>query len=249
MRLIVYLLFLLFPLVSFSQSTTEALAMGQDVNVLFRNEATGSIFMHSRGFGANFRRLYHVTGKRKRLFEIEMANMRHPKEEKKKNDGQRSYFYGKLNNLLMVRFGYGYQQTLYRRAERKGLEVRMVYAGGPSLCFSKPVFLVVSYQDTLFGGGVLTKTVAYNPAQDNIVNILGRAPMFYGLQDTKIIPGLYAKLGFSIEYGELRNSIKAVEVGVIVDYFPQSAPLMAYVTPEKFFVTLYLGFHFGKRWY
>lgn len=235
----------------FSQSASQALAAGQDINVLFRNEATGSIFMHSRGFGANYRRLWHVTGERKRLIEIEGLNMSHPKELKVKRDRGKSYYYGKLNSLLFIRAGYGYLQTLYRRAERKSIEVRMVYTVGPSICFAKPVFLEVEYPDPYSptGDNYIYKTEAYDPAKHNQNNILGRAPIFYGLGSTKIYPGAYGKLGFSFEYGETRNSVKAIETGVVVDYFPKAVPTMANVSPENFFVTLYLGFHFGKRWF
>jgi hypothetical protein len=245
---------LLFAENIFSQSAGQALEAGQDVNVLFRNEATGNFSAHTRGFSANYRRLWHVTGTRKRLIEFELLNMRHPKEEKVKHDHGKSYYYGKLNNLTFIRAGYGYQQTLYRRAERKSIEVRMVYSVGPTICFAKPVFLEIQYPDTLSiasGGGdnVITKIEAYDPAKHNQDNILGRAPLFYGLGQTAVYPGAHAKLGFSFEYGELRNSIKALETGVVVDYFPVGIKTMAYVPAENFFVTLYVGFTFGKRWF
>ena len=250
-RIAFLVLSFLFTETVFSQSAGQALAAGQDINVLFRNESTGSIFMHSRGFGANYRRLWHVTGERKRLVEIEACNMSHPKEQKVKRDRGKSYYYGKLNSLLMVRAGYGYLQTLYRRAERKSLEIRMVYNIGPVLCLAKPVFLEVEYPDTLSPqtDNFIYKTEAYDPTKHNQDNILGRAPMFYGLGSTKIYPGLYGKLGFSFEYGEMRNSIKAIETGVIVDVFPKAVPTMANFASENVMVTLYLGFHFGKRWF
>ena len=244
---------LLFTKTMFSQSAGQALEMGQDVNVLFRNEATGNISMHSRGFSANYRRLWHVTGERKRLIEFELLNMRYPKEQKIKHDHAKSYYYGKLNTLTFLRAGYGYQQTLYRRAERKSIEVRMVYSIGPTLCFAKPVFLEVQYPDTISavtgGDNMITKTEAYDPLKHNQNNILGRAPVFYGLGQISVYPGAHAKLGFSFEYGEMRNAVKALETGVVLDFFPKAVPTMAYVKPENFFVTLYVGFTFGKRWF
>ena len=38
----------------FSQSTSQAIANGQDPNVLYRNEMSFGVFAHSRGFGVNF---------------------------------------------------------------------------------------------------------------------------------------------------------------------------------------------------
>jgi len=133
--------------------------------------------------------------------------------------------------------------------------VRMVYSVGPTICFAKPVFLEIQYPDTLSSSGstggdnMITKTEAYDPAKHNRNNILGRAPVFYGLNHTAVFPGAHAKLGFSFEYGEMRNAIKALETGVVVDYFPKAVQTMAYVAPENFFVTLYVGFTFGKRWF
>lgn len=244
------LIFFLFPENLFSQSASQALAQGQDINVLFRNESTGSIFMHSRGFGANYRRLWHVTGEKKRLIEVELLNMSHPKEEKIKRERGKSYYYGKLNSLVFLRGSYGYLQTLYRRAERKSIEVRMVYNAGPVICFAKPVFLEVEYPDPFSpANSYIYKTEAYDPEKHNQVNILGRAPLFYGLGSTRLYPGAFAKLGFSVEYGEIRTAVKALETGVIVDFFPDAVPTMARFPKENVFVTLYLGFHFGKRWF
>lgn len=253
MRLYLRIFLLFFAFVfcesGYSQSASQALAAGQDINVLFRNESTGSIFMHSRGFGANYRRLWHVTGERKRFIEFEGSTMSHPKEQKIKRDKSKSYYYGKLNSLFFVRASYGYLQTLYRRAERKSIEIRMNYSAGPVLCFAKPVYLEVEYLDTLGHDNYIYKTEAYDPAKHNQDNILGRAPLFYGLGSTKIYPGAFAKLGFSFEYGEMRNSVKAIETGVVVDFFPKAVPTMAKFPAENVFVTLYLGFHFGKRWF
>ena len=71
----------------FSQSTSQAVAKGQDPNVLYRNEMSFGIFAHSRGFGINFMRAKHVTGTRKRLLEVQALNMKHPKEFKVSNNG------------------------------------------------------------------------------------------------------------------------------------------------------------------
>ncbi|HEX7414339.1 MAG TPA: hypothetical protein VF411_09885, partial [Bacteroidia bacterium] len=62
-------------------------------------------------------------------------------------------------------------------------------------------------------------------------------------------PGVYGKLGFSFEYGDRTNAIKSLELGAVVDCFPSAIPIMAYNKPENFFVTLYVAFHFGKRWF
>jgi hypothetical protein len=230
----------------FAQSAQQALDQGKDVNVLFRNEATGGVYMHSRGFGAIYRRYWHVTGKLKRLIEFEGLNMRHPKQMAIKNDGGgKSYDYGKLNALLFIRGGFGFQRTLYERADRKSIEVRMLYSIGATICFAKPVYLQV---DSSQGGNATVLDVPYSTSI-NQNNIVGRSPVFEGIQNMKVYPGVYGKLGFSFEYGDRSNSIKAIELGSVIDCFPSAIPIMAYNKAENFFVTLYVAFHFGKRWF
>ena len=230
-----------------SQSAQQALDQGKEVNVLFRNEATGGIYMHSRGFGAIYRRYWHVTGKLKRLIEFEGLNMRHPKQTAIKADGGgKSYDYGKLNALLFIRGGFGFQRTLYERADRKSIEVRMLYSIGATICFAKPVYLQV---DSSQGGNPTVLDVPYTPSI-NQANIVGRSPVFDGIQNIKIHPGVYGKLGFSFEYGDRSNAIKAIELGSVIDCFPSAVATMAPpVKAENFFVTLYVAFTFGKRWF
>lgn len=234
---------------AFSQSAQQALDAGQDVNVLYRNESTGGIFMHSRGFGANYRRYWHVTGKLKRLIEIEALNMKHPKEISEKSDlGGKSYKYGKMFGLLFLRAGVGFQRKLYERAERKSIEIRMLTTLGISLCFAKPVYLQVAYIDPYNPNTYSVKNEAYDQTVSQ-GDIVGRAPWFDGLQSLKVHPGLYGKLGFSFEYGSKTNAIKAIETGVTVDAFPKAVQTMAFNKAENFFVSLYVSFNLGKRWF
>lgn len=241
--------FFIFHVNSTAQSAPEVIASGGDLNVLYRNEATGQVFAHSRGFGANYRRIKHVTGSRKRIIEAELLSMRHPKETRLKRDQGKSFFYGKLNSLMMLRGGFGYQNTLYKRAERKSVEIRVNYTVGPTLCLAKPVFLEIEYPDPFNIYGTITKTEKYDPARHDENNILGRAPYIYGFDQLKVYPGAHAKLGFSFEYGELRTAVKAIETGVMVDAFPNPVRTMAKNPAESVFVTLYVGINFGKRWF
>jgi len=239
--------FLLLTALCFSQSAPEALAQGQDVNILLRNESTGSIFIHARGFGADYKRLYHVTGTRKKFYEISLLNMRHPKEYKIKQEGvggNKSFYYGKLNSLFMLRGGLGYQKILYERAERKSIEIRMNTSFGANITFAKPVYLYVFKENLL--QPIIEK---YNPDEHNLSNIAGRAPALYGFGNMTVYPGGYAKMGFSFEYGEYSDEVRAIETGVVVDAFIVPVPIMAHVRKEQVFVTLYVSFVFGQKWF
>lgn len=233
----------------FSQSTSQAIANGQDPNVLYRNEMSFGIFAHSRGFGMNFMRAKHVTGTRKRLLEIEALNMKHPKEIKISNntDNSKRFIYGKLNNILLFRGGVGYQTTIFKRSDRKSVEIRTAYFLGGNLTFAKPSYILVYRENAT--GNKFEESIKYDPEIHTIDSIAGRGPLLDGLGEMKVYPGLYAKANLSFEYAPFSNKVKAIETGVIFDYYPKALPIMAHNPAENFIITLYVGFVFGKKWF
>jgi hypothetical protein len=238
---------IIFPWSLFSQSES-GLAQG-DLNVLYRNEASGSLFIHSRGLGINFRRGFHVTGEKKRVLEAEFASMRDPKEVKVAlNENSKGYYYGKLNSLFMLRFGAGRQNILFRRGERKSVEIRHgLYVGG-SICFAKPVYLDILHNTPGSEPMPLT-TEQYDPEFHSMNNIYGRSNFLTGIQKTKLFPGGYAKFNISCEFGEKYSDIKSLELGIVADVYPFPVPVMAYNSRSSYFLTLYASLVIGKKWY
>ena len=122
-------LFILFSLFTFSVSGQELqddlsrLERGEDLKVLYRNESSIGLYVHSAGgLGLAYRRGYHVHGTRKRMLEIEVQNFRHPKEIKSVNayyDNAKGFSYGKLNSFLIIRPGIGVQNIQRKRLKRK----------------------------------------------------------------------------------------------------------------------------------
>lgn len=250
LKRILYIFLALLPsVICFSQSTTQAIENGNDPNVLYRNEMSFGVFAHSRGLGINYMRAKHVTGTRKQLFEVEVLNLKHPKEIKisVNTDNSKRFVYGKLNSVLLFRSGVGYQTTLYRRSDRKSVEIRSSYYVGGNLTFAKPNYILV-YRET-FAGNKYQESVKYNPAIHTIDSISGKGPLVDGLSEMKIYPGFYAKANLSFEYAPFSNKVKAIETGIIFDYYPKALPMMAHNPAENYLVTLYVGFVFGKKWF
>lgn len=248
-RFYIFLGFILFLNTGFAQSTQEVLDAGGNVNVLFRNESSWGIFIHSRGLGVNYMRAKHVTGTRKKLFEIQALNIKHPKEIKVSNslDNSKRFKYGKLNNVFVLRGGVGYQTTIYKKADKKSVEIRSAYFLGANLSFAKPSYILV-YRQSLTGVKY-QESIRYNPEVHNIDSVSGRGPLLDGLGELKVYPGFYAKANLSFEYAPYSNKVKAIETGVIFDFYPNALPIMARNTPENFIVTLYVSFVFGKKWF
>lgn len=225
------------------------LQSGEDVKVLYRHEASFGLFMHSAGgFGMAYRRGEHVTAKRKRMFEIEMSNFKHPKEVKSVNSyysNSKGFIYGKLNAVLLVRPGLGYQNILYQKSDKKSVEIRYSYFVGATLAFAKPAYLEIKK-------GTYTSvpsTERYNPEIHKQEDIFGKAPFFKGIEKTIIYPAAYAKLALSFEYADRYNALKAIETGAVVDVYPKAVPMMAFNKKQQVFVSLYLKIIWGKKWF
>ena len=183
------------------------------------------------------------------MVEFELVTMKHPKEVKTVNpyvDNAKGFIYGKQFSVAMLRAGYGIQKVIYSRSDKNGLEIRYNGYLGASLAFAKPVYLNILYIDDQ--GVISIVPEKYDPDKHDIVNVVGKAPFFTGIGESKLHPGLYGKFSFSFEYGDKDTKIRALEAGVVVDGYLKEIPIMAFTDNTNIFVNLYLAYYFGKRW-
>jgi hypothetical protein len=216
--------------------------------VLLKKELTGGITIHNLGMGGNIRKGVNKTFFNSRIFELELVSMKHPKQVRMINPyyyQAKSFVYGKLNYVLILRASYGFKKLLNRKPYWGGIELRALYMGGVSVAFAKPVYLVF-WDETI----TYTKVERYNP--DNPFHdeeyIFGRARFAEGIGEIKVYPGIFVKGGLNFEFGTLNSKIRALEVGAVAEYFPVAIPIMAYNPEQSFFFTFYLNFSLGKRY-
>jgi len=259
--------FILFCVLTFSSFGTNVLAQLVEEadtlgdNILLRKELYGAAIFHSAGWGFGFRIGQNRTYYNKKMFEFDLVEMKSPKEYKRSNasfTNSRRYVYGKLNNLYLLRAGYGAQKLLNRKPYWGGIEVRLFYYGGLSVGLAKPVYLYIANYtivDNQLYYDITTEKYdpeVHFPWRVNIpsrdIDIYGKAPVYKGFNEIKPFPGAYAKLGFNFEYGSYNQSIKAIEVGATIDAFPKAIPVMAFNDPYHFFINVYISFTFGKRY-
>jgi hypothetical protein len=225
---------------------------GSTLNVLYRNDMSGKIFATTRGVGVAFRKGKHVTANSRTFYDIEIQNLRHPKEIKTAGDAdsRRRFVYGKVNSVLVLRGSIGMQNVIFRKSDHKAVEVRYSYSIGPALAFAKPYYVQI-YKNTFAYGRTQTKLVKFdteNFSQDS-GRVVGRGSFTDGLAETVIYPGLNAKFNLSFEYAPYTNLIRALETGVSLDYFPKALPIMARNPAENFVLTVHVGFVFGRKWF
>lgn len=220
---------------------------GSNLNILYRNDASGKIYAHTRGFGISYRRGKHITGKIRSFYEIDFQGLRHPKEIKISGtaEDRKRYVYGKLNSVHILRGNIGMQNVIYSKADSKAVEVRMAYSAGPVFAFAKPYY----YQITGFYYLTDPTEMRFNTESFTQDSVIGKGRFSSGLAETVLYPGINGKFNLSFEYASFTNLIRAIETGISVDYYPKALPIMARNPGENLVITLYVGFVFGKKWY
>jgi hypothetical protein len=233
-----------------------------DMGILLRREKSGNIMLHTLGYGLGYRFGTNKTYYKNLMFDFDLLEMRAPNQTRRYNENfpnPRSYVYGKLNNLYILRAGIGQQHLLNRKPYWGGVEVRAFYYGGFDLGLAKPSYLYIAYYVVVDNQIQVDKTVLerYDPEKhfpyiganpSCLCDIYGRGPILSGFDKIKPYPGLYFKGGFNFEFSALNDRIKALEAGVTLDAFPTRVPIMAFKDPNLLFITGYLSFHFGKRY-
>lgn len=249
-KIVTFLLLLFFPALLFGQLDTDADWKRQ----VYDHEITGGIMLHNRGYGINIRYLKYKDGFSKFGFEYDLVSIRHPKEQKiSTNNLTRGYVYGKLNGLFSLRVGYGRDKILIDKTDQGSISISWATFGGASFGLLKPVYLEV-FVENVQGLDVLS-TERYDPLLHDFSRIYGQAPFFQGIEKTSLRMGLYLKSGFVFDYNWRDESITALEIGAVVDYFPQlglysdeKVPIMYEAQNYNLWLQFYLTINFGKKW-
>jgi hypothetical protein len=219
--------------------------------VLMKHEFSGGVTLHSSGWGLDFRRGRNVTGYLKRMYEIELTGLKHEKEIKSVNpffENAKSYVYGKMNTLTVLRLGYGFQKIITGKGDRGGVELRLNYMGGFGAGLVKPVYLDILYPTNVLPFEFEVVTERYDPGLHFVDNIYGRSGITRGLDEIKFYPGIYSKLGLSYEVGNEWDRIFSIETGILLDAFLDKIPIMALTDNKQFYPNFYITILFGKKW-
>ena len=210
-----------------------------------------------RGFSvaANFGKIvsYHKT----RFYHIELGSLRHPKEFRQNDQfsrrfGGRAFIFGKQNAFFALRGGWGEKRLLTDKALKKGLAIGYMYEVGPSIGITKPYYLILN--NTF--DSVQTEERFTGDNEDvftDINRIQGAASFGRGITELGIIPGAQFKLALHFAWGAFDEYVKAMDVGIMGDFYFQRVPILVDDSFEgarnqPFFLNLFVSMQFGKRW-
>jgi hypothetical protein len=240
---------LLIIAVMFSSGITSLYAQGEldeQQKIFFRNERSFAILLHTDGFGLSYRQGKRLNYLNKRLLDIDFGTLKHPKEVKLSNPYYQTngtFVFGKLNSVFFLRGGLGHQHELYKKADLGGISIRYFYSAGPVVALYKPIYYKVLYP--LGRNKFEIKEEKFEVSIHQPGDIFTKAPFTKGLNETKLLPGLYAKTGFNFEYSKQDKVIHAIEVGSQINIFPKKIPIMASFDNKAIFFSLFVSYRFG----
>jgi hypothetical protein len=219
--------------------------LNEQQKVFFRNERSFAILLNTDGIGVSYRGAKRIDYLNKRFLEIEAGTLKHPKEYKlstQYNQGG-SFVFGKLNSTFYIRGGIGHQHELFKKADLGGISIRYFYSAGPVIALYKPIYYKVLYQISANEFDIKVEKFSASIALPQ--DIYSRASFTKGLNETKVLPGLYAKGGFNFEYSKEDKIIHAIEAGALINAFPKKIPIMASSNNKTIFFSLFVSYRFG----
>ncbi len=233
-------LLLLLPFITFGQGEIAKF------NTVFKDNYSVGLGLRNSSLEFSYRKGYFVSIYERWFYELEFSQIKDPKEIKFSNPfylTTTKIYFGKTNAFYEMRFGYGRMNILTQKMDRGSVEIRFLLSGGGSLGLVKPVYYTV-----------LDKTATYEydtKFTENLLlqQVIGMAPFYKGLDELKINPGGYAKVGISFEHSKKENAIAALECGISLSAFLLPVNLIYGQTGRHFFPSLFLEYRIGTYFY
>lgn len=240
------LLFLIL-LIVFTKVTIRAQGeLDEQQRVFYRNERTAAFSLNSNGYSIGYREGKRLDFLNKRIFDLELAILKHPKELKLTNPFVQvgnSFVFGKLNNVFTLKGSIGHQREIFKKKDLGGVSIKYFYSAGPSLAFTKPIYYNVLYLGP--GNTYELKQEKFNIDIHQPADIYSRASFFKGTRELGVIPGVYAKAGFNFEYSKEDRIIHAIELGISAEAYLKKIPIMAAEDNNALFLNLFVCYRIG----
>ena len=197
------------------------------------------------GYGIFFEMGRASSVKKSLLYQLELGERKHIKEDKQSNPFINSipFVYGKENFFYPVKLGVQQQVLLGNKSNKNGVSITANYGGGISLALLRPYYLQVQKGNDLI-------YVKYDsPDSSLFLNgpIYGGPTFGKGWSDLTVTPGLYAKTSLRFDYGAYNEIVSAIEVGLTADYYSKKIPILLYNPQRQFFFSGFVAILFGKR--
>jgi hypothetical protein len=175
-------------------------------------------------------------------FGLEIMNVKHPQEVRQNSQSTGNFFiYGKSNYLYALRFQYGRDLIIFKKAPQQGVEIKAVGAVGPTLGIVAPYYI-----ERAADGGFVTIREQYSPGIE-ATEIYGPGRLFEGLGESKIKVGANIKAAINFELGTTKNQVTGFEAGVLLDAYTSKVIMVPTARNYAVYPTLFFTLFYGGR--
>ncbi|SHM59782.1 hypothetical protein SAMN04488057_102276 [Cyclobacterium lianum] len=176
------------------------------------------------------------------FFNLELANVKNPKEVRYPTVLGNSYIFGKSNYLYAIRPQYGREVLVFKKAPHQGVQISLLGAIGPTIGLVAPYYVEYSLNRTE------TVREQYNPeVHQSRFNILGPGRLFEGIGNSEIAFGGNAKAAMAFEFGFFKSNVTGVELGYQLEGFTREIVLMPTTENRQVFQSVYFTLFYGFR--
>ncbi len=173
-------------------------------------------------------------------FGLEIVNVKDPQEQNViSNSTGNSFILGKQNYLYSIRMMYDREFLLFKKAPQQGVQVNLIFAGGPTLGLEAPYYVEILQ-------GNITRKVPYTPDLNDAI-ILGTGNIFQGIGESSVVPGLNAKTAVAFEFGAFKSNVVGLEVGFLAELFTRDIVLVPTTDNTNFFPSAFITLFYGSR--
>ncbi|MFN3841040.1 MAG: hypothetical protein ACK4RF_10080 [Cyclobacteriaceae bacterium] len=193
--------------------------------------------------GFTFKKSRKLTDRMLETFGLEIMNVKHPQELRFNSYATGNFFIlGKSNYLYAFRFQYGRDFILFKKAPQQGVEIKAVFAAGPSLGLVAPYYVEYSVDQS----GFLTLRKQYDTTI-SIERIWGTGRLFEGLGESDVVFGGNLKAALNFEMGDIKSSVTGFEAGFLLDAYTRPIEFIPTAKKYSVFPTLFLAIFYGSR--
>ena len=193
--------------------------------------------------GFTFKKSRKLTDRMLETFGLEIMNVKHPQELRFNSYATGNFFIlGKSNYLYAFRLQYGRDFILFKKAPQQGVEIKAVFAAGPSLGLVAPYYVEYSIDQS----GFLTFRKQYDTTIP-IERIWGTGRLFEGLGQSDVVFGGNLKAALNFEMGDIKSSVTGFEAGFLLDAYTRPIEFIPTAKKYSVFPTLFLAIFYGSR--
>jgi hypothetical protein len=177
-------------------------------------------------------------------FGLEIMNVKHPQEVRQNSQSTGNFFiYGKSNYLYALRFQYGRDLILFKKAPQQGVEIKAVTSIGPTLGIVAPYYIEIRGSSDF-----ATKREQYDPKKHtNVTDIYGPGRLFEGLGESKLKLGANLKAALNFELGTVKNQVTGFEAGFLLDAYTSKVVMVPTAKNHSVYPTLFFTLFYGSR--